>query len=384
MTLEQEQIPATAAGSAGHDSLVADALNEGELDARLGELAEGDEDLTAEQLREALGDAADGLDDAELMAEWKKAQASEAGAEGGTEEKPEGQEAKPEPIKLEGFKLYDAKGVEITDPTKVSALDLLTGKVQVGYNALSKEQRKNLRDLTRVASLGHYNEKVLVDTRAERAQAMSRAIAAEAKVREAQQLQGIWDQALTALVNGNPEPIQRLALAYQQRLATGGSAAAPAQNNDQEAQWDAAGQQFFNEHVVPRAQELATQYGANAIEVAQYIMYLYEQEGDFLTEAKIQSILQYEMPAILESHGFNAGAAPTQSGNGNDPRDKTIADLTKRLTALEAGKTNESTERLRGKRKAAPPSGGGSTPSGGETVPEMKTREDMKRFLRGE
>jgi len=390
MALEQS-LPANATGSSGHDDIVAQTLADSEFDARLGDLAGGENDYTPAQLREQLGEISEGMTDEELTTEWAKAR------ESATEEDDDaapGTEAPPivapttAPFKLEGFKLFDAKGAEIKDPTKVSALDLLTGKVQVGYNALSKEQRKSLRDLTRVASLGHYNEKVLVDTRAERAQAMQRAVAAESQVAQFNNERRVWDTALTALVNGNPEPIQRLAVAYQQALAQGG---APASNGREAApaddsRFDEIGQQFFNENIVPRAQELATQYGANAIEIAQYVLYLCEQEGDFLTPDKIQAILQYEMPAILEGHGYAAnGKSVAQPQADGDPRDKTIADLTKRLTALEAGKTNASTERLRGKTRKAPPSGGGSTPGGGETMPaDVNTREKMRQYLRGE
>lgn len=383
-TEPQIDLPPVAAGSTGHDDIVAAAMQEGELDARLGELAEGDEELTADQLRSALGDVAADLTDEELLAEWKKAQTAETGDATTTDddEKPETPVA--EALKLEGFKLYDAEGKEIADLTKVSAADLLSGKIQIGYNALSKEQRKNLRDLTRVASLGHYNEKVLLDTRGERQQAVQRALAAEAKVTEFGNIQRTWDAALTALVNGNPEPIQRLALAYQQALAQGGNPAPGRPDaSPQNAEEDAVGQQFFQEHMAPRAQELATQYGGNAIEIAQYMLWLCEQEGDFLTPEKIQAIMLYEMPAILESKGYSSNGKPAALPQGDgDPRDAKIAALEKRLSGLEAGKANTTTQRLREKKKA-PPAGGGSTP-GAVSVPEMKTREDMKRFLHGD
>lgn len=381
MTVEQG-LPASAAGSTGHDTLVDEAFQEGELGARLGELPEKDV-YTAAELRGALGDTAEGLTDEELVAEWQKAVAAKSGEAESVEEGEEEEVPAQEPVKLEGFKLYNEKGEEIADPAKVSIVDLLTGKVQVGYTALKGEQRKNLRDLARVASLGHYNEKIVVDLRTERAQAMQRAAAAEAKAAEHLSIQRQWDAALTALVNGNAEPIQRLAAIYQQKLAQGGTTAAEQPTGQQDAEYDAIGQQVFNEHVVPRAQELATQYGANAIEVAQYILYLCEQEGEFLTPAKVEAILQYEMPAILEQTYGSASSVVTPK---EDPRDAKIAALEKQMAELTATTKNAATERLRNKNKKAPPVGSGSTPSGGETIPEgaLKSRQAYKDWTRGE
>lgn len=373
----QVDLPPTASGEGTHGDLVAEAMAEAERNARLGELGEGD--FTSAQLREALGDAAEGLSDDELMAEWQKAQAAGAKPEDGSEEE-EKPEATSEPVKLEGFKLYDAQGNEIVDPTKVSALDLLTGKVQIGYNALSKEQRKNLRDLTRVASLGHYNEQKMTTVLAERQQAMQRAHEASQKITQYEADRRVWDQALTALVNGNGEPMQRLALAYQQALQSMPNQPLAAPTADQDAEFSAAGQQFFSETIVPRAQELATQYGANAIEIAQYIVHMCEQEGEFLTREKIDAILQYEMPAILEQNGYAAGAAAPAS-NGADPRDAEIAKLKAQVQEILATQKNNSTQNIRTKGKKAPPSGRGVPPAT-ITVPEMTSRQDMLKYLR--
>lgn len=371
-------IPATAAGvSPDRASMMDEAMAEGELSAALAGLDEG---FDVAQLREAVGAAAEGLSDDELMAEYQKASGQAAEESEEPEAEPQTTPVTEEPaFKLEGFKLYDDKGVEIANPAKVSVLDLLTGKVQIGYNALSKEQRKGLRDLTRVAANGHFNEQQVVGLKAERAQALQRAKEAEARVERFVADQKVWDRALTALANGNLEPMKQLATAYQK--AIGELPATPSQPAAPEEDYEAIGQEVFTTHIAPRAQELATQYNANPIEVAQYIMWLVEQEGEFLTPEKVESILKYEMPSVLESKGFVAGqpaAAPTPK---TDPRDAQIAEMQKQIAALTAAQANAKTQKLRTKR--VPPVGNGQ-PSGAETVPVLNSRDDMKKYLRGE
>lgn len=334
-------------------------LTEEDVNALVDELAQKDE-VTADDLRQLAGAEAEGMSDEELLAAYAKAEKAEAAPE-------------------LPFPVYDAQGNKI-DPTKLTLEDLLSGKVQIGYQAMGKEQRKALTDLLRVASNGHYNEHKMASVLAERAHAFE----------QLQKLRGEHDtwakdrqainKALEAAINGNAEPLQRLIVAYQQALGQSPMEAPTDDAAMREA--EAAGQQFFMTTIVPSAYKLAQEYGADAQEVTNAVMGLIQQEpAEFLTREKIDAILQYEVPRMLEDAGYarNGQAAPAV-----DPRDERIAALEKTVLELKAGTVNKATQQVRERARRAPAAGGGSVSSAGEAAPAMKSREDMKKWLRGE
>src|SRR5689334_15902924 len=130
-----EQSPSGVAPS--RDDLVNEAMNEGLEQGVITELA-SKQDLTVDDLRRIPGNEA--YSDEELLAEWKKIEASERA---GTQTREEGNET--EEYKLP-FPLYDAEGNKISALDAVDLRALLDGKITLGYNALGKEQRKTLSE----------------------------------------------------------------------------------------------------------------------------------------------------------------------------------------------------------------------------------------------
>src|SRR6266404_3673155 len=203
------------------DEYVNDTYAEGVEENVIEELA-GKEDITLDDLRQIPG--AEGLSDAQLQAEWDKAQ-KEAGVEGDDPSL----SAKELP-----FPVYDAQGNKVT-ADKVTLDDLISGKVQIGYNAMDKEQRKTLTEVLRNASQGH------------------------------------WTAALNALAFGDNKPMANLLNAYKAELGkTGNAPPAGFVAEDtirQQRELEQAGLQWWTSEGLPQVYDIATKYGADRAEV---------------------------------------------------------------------------------------------------------------------
>src|SRR2546428_5854969 len=175
-TQSRDDIRAAALEDAGVEAEGTEGVVE-DFDTVLEEVA-AKEDVTVEDLRRVGGEDADDLSDDELLAEWKKAQ--------------EGDE-----VKLP-FPVYDAEGNKVTDISKLTLNDLLTGKVQIGYQAMGKEQKKALIDLIRTASLGHYNESKMANVMAERSAAYQTLQQLRAEHDAWGRDRQVWDRVLAA------------------------------------------------------------------------------------------------------------------------------------------------------------------------------------------
>ena len=354
--LEQKEAPET------RESIVENAVAEAELQGKLDDLASTEGDLSAESLRENLGDLAEGLSDEELMAEWVKAQ------KGDTAE--EGTEAQPFTLP-NGLKLYGEDGKEVTDFSKLTLQQLLNDKMQWGYNALGKEQKKALTEVFRNASLGHYNEQKMQTLAQERAKAYEMYTQIKSEHDNWAKDRQVWLSVLTSAAQGNIEPLKQLIKAYGEAGVESRSEPSARQEED----YSQAGMEWVN----TEANRLAEQYGANPLEIAQAIVYLANQEPrEFLTQEKLNAIVQYEIPALLEKHQYSQKNGTAQPA-GNDE----ITALKKQVAELMADKQNTSTQKVRDKQKKAPPAGGGRTSSAGDSVPAFKTREQYKEWIRG-
>lgn len=362
------------------ESIRAGAMAEGETDAVLEDLASLAREITATDLRRLPG--TEKMSDDELLKMWKDQSKDEAGTEDkpklGPDGKPVGEVPPPPPVKR-NYKIYDDKGVEVTDLSKMSAEQML--KATYGYSAMNKEQKKTFDEVIRNASLGHLNEQKLTTLQAERN-------AAYEKLQKLTEEHGAWGndrqkmtKALEALARGDDKPIKALAAAYQQALL-----AEPEAGNDAQAQLELelAGQRYYYEHIIPRGYDIATQYGAKPQEVVNAIKHYIEQEpAELLTEAKIQSIIDYEIPALLERNGYSrtGEAAQVTPPAGSDPRDKQFKDMQDKIAELTAKIENAATDAVRKKTKLAPPPGGGTTGGAGDAQPSFKNRAEMKAWL---
>ena len=345
------------------ESIVNDAVNNAELELKLEDLADSDTELTAESLRASLGDVAEGLTDEELMAEWDKANG-----------KTEGEVT---PFTLpNGLKLYGEDGKEIAGLDKMTLAQLFSDKVQFGYNALGKEQKKALAEVFRNASLGHYNEQKMQTLAQERTKAYEMYQNIKTEHDAWAQDRQVWLSVLTAASQGNIEPLKQLLKAYGD-AGNQGPQTESTIDPRQEAEYDQAGMNW----VTTEANKLAEQYGANPLEIAQAIVYLANQEPkEFLTQEKLTAIVQYEIPALLERYQYTQKNGGTAVTGANDE----VTALKKQVAELMADKQNASTQKVRDRTKKIPAAGGGRTAGAGDSVPTFKSREQYKRWIRDE
>src|SRR5258708_14385404 len=352
------------------------ALQESIID-ELGDATKHPE-LTVDDLRKLPG--ADGMTDEQLKTEWAKAVATAQGSQ-----VVDGQAAD-KTFKLP-FPVYDAQGQKIDALEKISVRDLLEGKIQIGYNALGKEQRKTLAEALRNASMGHWNEQKYNTTVEERNRVASTLAERDKEIAQFSSERKVWDTALTALAMGNPEPIKALATAYQKALTstvqpTPGMV--PVEQVKAEQEQVERGTQYRDQVLYPAASDIAKRYDANPQEVYNAIKWYIEREpAQFLTHEKIQSIIAYDVPALFESNGYSAnatGAQPAAQPNEVEELKKTVAAL---QTSI-ADKKNASTQQVREKAKKAPPAGGGAVPGAGDSMPSFKNRAQMKAWMNGD
>jgi len=350
------------------ESIVENAVADVELQGKLEDLASTEGDLTAESLRQSLGDIAEGLSDEELMAEWAKAQ--KGAGEEGTED------IDVQPFTLpNGLKLYGEDGKEVTDFSKLTLQQLLDPKLQWGYNALGKEQKKALTEVFRNASLGHYNEQKMQSLAQERAKAYEMYSEIKKEHEAWAQDRQVWLSVLTSAAQGNVEPLKKLIQVYGAEAGKVGASPSSEISPEQEAEYDRQGQEWVN----AEANRLAEQYGANPLEIAQAIVYLANQEPkEFLTQDKLNAIVQYEIPALLEKYQYTQkNGTPAPAANDE------VAALKKQVAELMADKQNSQTQKVRDRQKKAPPAGGGSPSGAGASVPAFKTRDQYKEWIRG-
>lgn len=384
----QTTLPDHAKGekTLNRQELIDQTMNEGAEEVVIDELASKEGDLTVEDLRKLPG--SEDLTDEQIMAEWNKA----VKAAGGTEGAAQAAAGSTETFKLP-FPVYDANGNKIDALEKISVRDLLEGKLQIGYNALGKEQRKTLAEALRNASMGHFNEQKYNTTIQERNQVQQQAEQYRQQVEQFTNERKVWDAALNALSQGNVEPMKRLAQAYQQALTQ-----MPAQNIPgmvsiesvrAEQEQTAAGQRFINDTILPAASDIAKRYGADLKEVQGAIEHFIKRDLHFLTREKIDQIIQYEVPQLFEANGYTASTEAAgqtnQSGQQQPTPSSEVAELKKTVEALQArvaGTRNAATEKVRNKK--APPAGGGATPGAGDSMPSFKSRSQMKAWMQGD
>lgn len=363
-------LPDTAAGDESHSGIVKDAMDDAALEAAIAEVAETDGEVSIEDLRRVTGDLAKDMSDEDLMKAFKDAQSGDESAEGAAV------------VEKLPFPIYDAKGVKIEDPSKVTLSDVLTGKVQIGYSAMGKEQRKALTDILRVASNGHYNEHKMTSLMSERQQAYTQLQDLRKEHETWANDRKIWESALSAFVTGKQEPLQNLIKAYQAELGKMPPAGSPEAANPavDEAQMR-AGYDFVLGTIIPHATKLAEEYGAKQDEITRAILHLIEQEpAEFMTREKIDAIMQYEVVTLLENAGYAKGATPAVKPVAQADGNSEMAELKAQVQQLLAAQANAPVTRLRNKGKP-PASGKGSVAGAGESMPQFKNRAEMKEYL---
>ena len=370
------------------DAAIDEAAGSAEEEQVLEELAAKPGELTIDDLRKLPG--SEELTDEQLTAQWNAAVARAGGQASGQD----GQEVGEQTFKLP-FPIYDGQGNKIEALEKISLRDLFDGKLQIGYSAMDKEQRKTFAEVVRNAQLGHWNEHKYQTTLGERNQSAQRASELEAQVKQFTQERQVWDAALTALAMGNAEPMKQLAAAFQKALTQAPAGSAPGMVPQSEvarqAEEQARGFQAVQSYIIPKGIDIAQRYGAKAEEVLGAIQWYIEREpAQFFTKEKLDAILQYEVPQLFESYGYkasqaaNGGGAPAASGNTSNSEIEALKQTVAALQSQIAGAKNERTEATSEKVRKAPPSGGGSTPGAGDAMPSFKSRSQFKAWSQGD
>jgi hypothetical protein len=196
----------------------------------------------------------------------------------------------------------------------------------------------------------------------------------------------VWNTVLTAAVNGNIEPLQKLIDAFAaeaKNLPAETEATAPGYD----AETERAGQDFVLNTILPTVYDLAKKHGYDdPIDIRNTAIAMMQAEGDFLTKEKVDLILQHELPRMLEEKGYKATGALPQADGDNSPLATENAALKKQLQELTATKANTRMAALRAKAKKAPPAGAGHTQNAGEVIPAeaLKRRHSYKQWLHGE
>lgn len=364
-----------------------EALAEGVEEATIEELAAKPGDLTIDDLRKLPG--ADEYTDEQLQAEWEKAVASARGQVGATGDT---QQQQQEEFKLP-FPIYDAQGNKIEALDKISLKDLFDGKLQIGYQAMGKEQRKTLTDAIRNASMGHWNEQKYQTTVEERNRVAQEVGELRKQVDQHNTDRKTWDAALTALAMGNAAPMKALADAFQKALQAAPANVQPGTMGPDEVRAERervqAGLQIHQQYIVPEGIKIATRYGAKAEEVIGAIQWFIEREpAQFFTKEKLDAIINYEVPALFESHGYKAQSDTAgQTGRTEQQAPNEIDELKKTVAALQsqiAGTRNQQTQAARDKTRKAPSPGSGATPGAGDSMPTFKSRAQFKAWSAGD
>jgi hypothetical protein len=284
------------------------------------------------------------------------------------------------------WKLYrDGKEVADFDPTKMTAAEFLT--LKVGYNANGKEHQRDFEGILRNAQQGHYNAQKAMQIEQEREHALRQWKENEGKVTTYEGERKVWQQALTAATRGNFEPL-RLIVAEFQKAIDAGEPEAPQVPEGYVAQADldrqAAGEQVYQQHILPAAEKLAKEYGFTQQQVATAIMKLVEMEpAEYLTMQKLQNIMQVELPAMMRD---------LREQNPIQPPEPTAEQ--KRIEVLEAqiaklsGKeveTKNAAVTAAHKRAAVAPPGVETVPGGSDAsleTPNWDTAHGARDWLR--
>jgi len=378
---QQVEIPEHPAGrSQSREELISEALEEGVVagtnEQIVEELSSKEGELTVEDFRRIPGN--EEYTDEELVAEWNKQVAIAQGGQAG------GEFAQAEKAFEIPFPVYDDKGNKLTTD-KVTLEDLVSGKVTIGYQAMDKEQRKTFSQVLRNASLGHLNESRYNSTIQERNQAVAKQNELNQRIAQYEAAQTAWNAALTALSMGNAAPMTEIAKRYAASLTQQGQPApagyVPVEQVQREQQEYQQAQQYWDTNVVPAANEIAAKYNANPAEVVEAVKWFLRREpAEFITDAKVQEVLKYDIPAALEDKGYNANGTQTQKTSELDELKNTVTALQKQI----AEGRNARTQNVRERSKKAPPAGGGAVPSAGDSMPSFKSRSQMQAWLRGD
>lgn len=367
-----------------------EAFEEGETQQVMDELSNY-EDVSLDDLRRFPGSA--DMSNADLQKLWDEAQVGDA--EGNSAPASDSsQEAAAEKLAeasggeavqtARGWKVIDDKGKEIADFSKLSAAELM--KQKFSYKANGAEHSKTLDEVFRVAQFGHFNEKKLGSVMAERNQFAKDLATVSTKAAGLERNERLVAYALKQFHLGDNGPLQKILEASKKALtqapAEFGGQLETRQERSAPVDPDAEGKRVFETQIAPQADQIAAQYGAKAAEVRTAVLHLMRQEPN-LTAAKIQSIINEEIPAYLESYGYHRGmqAAPV-------PGDE-MAQMRAELAALKAQLGNQSTDALRARNKNLPGGDhrrgqGADGEEGSDAIPAeaLTDRRSMRNFLR--
>lgn len=282
------------------------------------------------------------------------------------------------------FPVYDKDGNKV-EIDKVTLAALFKGDLQVGYNALGKEQRKTLVDAIRNASQGHWNEHRYTTVQQQLTQTLAKHKELESKHKQFEGEREQWNAALVALIAGDNKPMQRIVDAYQASMTRSGQVPpgyVPQADVEASAEQERQGTEWLHTVGMPAAMEIAQTYAASPKEAYNAILY-YIQNEPVLTPQRLEEIIKYDVPMAFEQNGYTATGKKTPAVESNNE----LSELKKTVEALQArlaDKNNNVTETVREKTRKAPPPGSGTTAGAGDSMPSFKSRAQFKAWSAGD
>ncbi len=366
------------------------------------ELANSEEEVTADALRGILGDSAKDVSDEELLETYAKAGEEEevvadetpvaAGAEVTTSdaETPEA-EADEAPVWDRPWDLVDAEGNKVTDVESLSFKELMD--LKIGYKAGGEDQSRGLDEIVRLAQRAPMDEERLRTLQQQRNDAADKYIAQQATLAELEK-----DKEFALWVFSDPTG-GRFSDALKKFESKGFGDAPPA---DAEPEIDpslvsrermARGEEVLRTSIRPRLEALARSVSADgelaspenqaalSRELEEQFLVMAAAEGHYLDDpsygpARVQQMLNEELPHAVAVAGYRA------------VKDLAITEpTTEGLVALQAEVENLKTELAKARVSEAPDAGGGSIPSGSPKGPSISDKLDkmswkeMKKFM---
>lgn len=272
-------------------------------------------------------------------------------------------------------------GKEVADPSKLTVAEFLKGKF--GYRALQATQQKSFDELVRLAQLGHFNEKQVVELSNDRAFLAQRVAELAPVVEKAMRMQQVWAAILS---DRTGQAFLKAQGDYFNALQA--QPAEPAQVSPEVI--EARGQTFYNQRIYPALQKVAAAYGANITEIDTYARHLLAQiPQPLMTQERVAKVINEEIPMALEQAGYVYDASRDTSSSVTPviPAKQDNAEML-RLRAENANLRKASTKaKLRraptgGRRSVDLNEGGSGEKNNLEAALEGKSSADARKILR--
>lgn len=368
-------------------------LEEAGQEAHAELLAGGENEPTVAELREYLGDSAAERSDEEITTLWKEAEvaredgrsadgrfAKKEEAEPGVET-PEGEE-KPAPFTWSRPYSFLGQDGKALPEDKLKAVEELIKSAKLQTKLDGVDRQFEIDELVRLAQRSVLNERRVQSLVEQRTSVGTRAQQAEARAQQLETDIAFWDRVMA---DSTGELFKQAQKQYQEALLRGGGAPQQqTQSHDPQVVQQTA-ELTYQRAVVPILHDYTTKYEKQGVTPEALVRALdaatralIQQEGEFLTDARVEEILRVELPHLMEAQGFRpkgASAPAVTTPAGGDPTE--VAKLKRELAELKR-------ERQKDKLARAPGAGGkrgDGSAAGARDISKARSNKDIRRLL---